>query len=204
MPGVLAFLPEYASLEDPVADVRAASVAAAAWVAEAGPVTVVADEQGRRVARLCWPVPRRRGRRTAYLVVANGSARRDDTAPGYLDARAVPFDDAVEAALRVPDPDALARLDIRLAESLLVGNPAGLVRLETSWRGAHRRPRPRRSAVRRRLLGRALGAGVGPQVEVRHGDVALALLVKPRHERSQPGRHGRAGLEGDDAPPRLS
>ena len=51
VPGVLAFLPEYAGLEDPVADVRAASVAAAAWVAEAGPVTLVADEQGSRVGR---------------------------------------------------------------------------------------------------------------------------------------------------------
>ena len=51
MPGVLAFLPEYAGLEDPVADVRAASVAAAAWVAEAGPVTLVADDQGARVGR---------------------------------------------------------------------------------------------------------------------------------------------------------
>ena len=51
MPGVLAFLPEYAGLEDPVADVRAASVAAAAWVAEAGPVTLVADDQGSRVGR---------------------------------------------------------------------------------------------------------------------------------------------------------
>ena len=48
----------------------------------------------------------------AYLVVANGSARRSDTAPGYLDERAVPFDEAVEAALRWPDPDALADVDV--------------------------------------------------------------------------------------------
>ena len=135
VPGVLAFLPEYAGLEDPVADVRAASVAAAAWVAESGPVTLVADDQGARVGRhLLSGAPEGDG--PAYLVVANGSARRDDTAPGYLDARAVPFDDAVEVALRAPDPDALAQLDTALAETLLVGNPAGLVRLGELVRGA--------------------------------------------------------------------
>ncbi len=135
VPGVLAFLPEYAGLEDPVADVRAASVAAAAWVAEAGPVTLVADDQGARVGRhLLRGAPEGDG--PAYLVVANGSARRDDTAPGYVDDRAVPFDDAVEVALRAPDPDALARLDTALAETLLVGNPAGFVRLGELVRGA--------------------------------------------------------------------
>ena len=51
MPGVLALLPEYAGREDPVPEVRAAALAASAWLAEAGPVTVVGDEQGRRVGR---------------------------------------------------------------------------------------------------------------------------------------------------------
>ena len=134
VPGVLAFLPEYAGLEDPVADVRTASVAAAAWVAEAGPVTLVADDQGSRVGRhLLGGAPEGDG--PAYLVVANGSARRSDAAPGYVDDRAVPFDDAVEAALRAPDPEALARLDVAVAGELLVGNPEGLVRLGELVRG---------------------------------------------------------------------
>ena len=51
VPGVLALLPEYASLTDPVAELRAACLAAVAWlVEEGGPVTVVADAQGRRVS----------------------------------------------------------------------------------------------------------------------------------------------------------
>ena len=41
----------------------------------------------------------------------------------------MPYDAAVEAALRAPDPDALARLDVDLGRELLVGNPLGLVRL---------------------------------------------------------------------------
>jgi len=135
VPGVLAFLPEYAGQEDPVAAVRAASVAAAAWVAEAGPVTVVADEQGARVGRHLLGGAQE-GDGSSYLVVANGSARRNDGAPGYVDARAVPFDDAVEAALRAPDPEALTRLDVGLASELLVGNPDGLVRLGELLRGA--------------------------------------------------------------------
>ena len=66
VPGVLAFLPEYGGIEDPVADVRAASLAAVAWLAEAGPVTVVADAQGTRVGRHLV--------RTAGGIVGEGSA----------------------------------------------------------------------------------------------------------------------------------
>ena len=134
MPGVLAFLPEYAGQEDPVAEVRAASAAAAAWVAEAGPVTVVADEQGARVGRQLL-AGAQEGDGPAYLVVANGSARRNDAAPGYVDQRAVPFDTEVEAALRAPDPEGLSLLDVALAGELLVGNPAGLARLGDLLRG---------------------------------------------------------------------
>jgi hypothetical protein len=132
VPGVLAFLPEYAGLEDPVAEVRAASRAAVAWLAEQDTtVEVVADDQGRRVAAqlLAERAMTAGGAGATYLVVANGSARRNDSAPGYVDARAVPFDAAVEAALRAPDSEALSRLDTGLAEELWVGNPAGLVRL---------------------------------------------------------------------------
>ena len=135
VPGVLALLPEYAGQEDPVPEVRAAAVAAAAWLAEAGPVTVVGDEQGGRVGRLLLEGASE-GDGSAYLVVANGSARRNDTAPGYVDERAVPFDAAVEAALSRPDPAALAGLEVDLAAALLVGNPAGRVRLGTRLRQA--------------------------------------------------------------------
>lgn len=136
VPGVLAFLPAYAGLEDPVAEVRAASVAAARWLAEAGPVTVVADQQGARIAGyLLDTVAARRGEGSC-LVVANGSARRTETAPGYVDERAVPFDDDVLAALRAPDPRALAAIDTDLARDLLVAHPDGLVALGSLLVGA--------------------------------------------------------------------
>jgi hypothetical protein len=136
VPGVLAFLPEYAGLEDPVADVRAASVAAAAWVAEAGPVRVEADDQGARIGgHLLDTVGGRHGD-GSWLVVANGSARRNDTAPGYVDDRAVPFDDRVLAALRGPDPGSLAAIDTGLARELLVAHPEGLVLLGGLLTGA--------------------------------------------------------------------
>ena len=135
VPGVLALLPEYAGQEDPLPEVRTAALAAAAWLAAAGPVTVVADEQGSRVGRHLLGGAAE-GDGPAYLVVANGSARRHDTAPGYVDDRAVTFDAAVETALCGPDPWALGDLDVDLAAALLVGNPPGLVRLGTLLRGA--------------------------------------------------------------------
>ncbi len=48
VPGALALLPEYAGIEDPVADLRAACVEAVGWLG--ADVTVLADAQGTRVA----------------------------------------------------------------------------------------------------------------------------------------------------------
>lgn len=63
------------------------------------------------------------------IVAGDGSARRCEHAPGYLDTRAEQFDAAVAAALRDGDGDALAELDERLgAELLAAGVPA--------WRAA--------------------------------------------------------------------
>jgi len=127
---VLALLPEYAGRVDPVAELRAACLEAVGWLGEAGPVTVVADEQGVRVARALLDAA---GASTdadaaapaAYLVVANGSARRTEQAPGFLDERAAGFDQRLGAALRGPDPAALDQLDLALADELLVGFPSG-------------------------------------------------------------------------------
>lgn len=63
--------------------------------------------------------------RVGLLVLGDGSARRSTSAPGYLDERAVPFDDAVEAALATGDADALAELDLDVAAQLMcAGAPA--------------------------------------------------------------------------------
>jgi hypothetical protein len=63
---------------------------------------------------------------SSVLVVADGSARRGEKAPGHLDERAFAFDDALVAALQQGDPDALLALDADLAEELLAQGRAPL------------------------------------------------------------------------------
>jgi hypothetical protein len=63
--------------------------------------------------------------RVALLAMGDGTARRSPSAPGYLDERAAPFDEAVERAVRAADLPALADLDPILAADLLAaGRPA--------------------------------------------------------------------------------
>lgn len=57
--------------------------------------------------------------RLGLLVMGDGSARRSERAPGYLDRRAVPFDDRVAVALGTGNPAALRRIDPDLGEALL-------------------------------------------------------------------------------------
>lgn len=94
--------------------------------------------------------------RVALLAMGDGTARRSASAPGYLDERAAPFDEAVERAVRTADLPALAALDPTLAADLLaVGRPAW-----QSLAGALSTPRP----------------GVGPlQTEVLYSDAPLGV-----------------------------
>ncbi|MCW2765606.1 MAG: hypothetical protein JWO11_1565 [Nocardioides sp.] len=150
-------LPEYAGLVDPVVELRAACLAAVAWLGETGPVEVVADAQGRRVAEALLAaagglvstsstpdvVETPEGKAapeapSAYLVVANGSARRGEKAPGHLDERAAGFDERLGRALRGPDLEALAGLDEGLGAELLVGNTTGLRELGGLLTAEHR------------------------------------------------------------------
>jgi hypothetical protein len=62
--------------------------------------------------------------RTGLLVMADGSARRSLKAPGYLDARAAPFDAKVQACLESGRLEELAELDPVLAAELLVAGRA--------------------------------------------------------------------------------
>jgi hypothetical protein len=63
--------------------------------------------------------------RVALLAVGDGTARRSASAPGYLDERAAPFDEAVERAVREGDLPAIAGLDPALAAELMAaGRPA--------------------------------------------------------------------------------
>lgn len=127
VPGVLALLPEYASLDDPVADLRAACLGAVRWLVESeGDVALLADEQGLRVGQhllaLAGGVISTSSiseSPATYLVVGNGSARRSEKAPGHLDERAFAFDDSLRRALTAPDSQALTNLDRQLAAELL-------------------------------------------------------------------------------------
>jgi hypothetical protein len=114
VPGVLALLPEYAGLTDPVADLRAACLGAVGWLGEE--VTILADEQGRRVAGHLLATTSRSGDEPSYLVVGNGSACRSEKAPGHFDERSMGFDDALRTALVAGD---LSGVDLRLGSELL-------------------------------------------------------------------------------------
>ena len=112
VPGALALLPSYGGIEDPVADLRAAALAAVRWLG--GAPRVVASAQGGRVAAaLVSEVPEAAS--DGVLVVANGSAKRTEKAPGHLDERALAFDDALRSALLAGD---LSHLDQDLALEL--------------------------------------------------------------------------------------
>lgn len=59
------------------------------------------------------------------LVMADGSAKRTDTAPGHIDERALAYDKVIAHALATGDAGAFARLDVRLGEHLwAAGAPA--------------------------------------------------------------------------------
>ena len=65
------------------------------------------------------------GGRVALLVMADGSAKRSTSAPGFLDERAEAFDASVASALAKGDAEALASLDPALgAELWAAGTPA--------------------------------------------------------------------------------
>lgn len=118
VPGCLALLSAYASLDDPVAGLRAACESAVAWLGR--DVRVIAEEQGARVAEELLARRTRHEESVAQscLVVANGSACRSESAPGYLDERAAPFDESLGTALSGPDPEALSEVDQQVAAQL--------------------------------------------------------------------------------------
>jgi hypothetical protein len=63
----------------------------------------------------------RADRTTSILVVGDGSACRSERAPGHLDARAEPFDDAVADLLRRGDANEFAAIERGAAVELMCG-----------------------------------------------------------------------------------
>ena len=74
-------------------------------------------------------------RSTAVIVMADGSACRGEKAPGHLHPDAIPFDDAIERALRTGDVDALAGIDPAQARALWCEGAAGFHVLAEIARG---------------------------------------------------------------------
>jgi hypothetical protein len=129
VPGVLALLPEYAGQQDPVADLRAACERAVGWLG--ADVTVLASAQGGRVADhlLGTRSARPPGGGPSYLAVGNGSAKRTEKAPGHVDERALPFDEALGEALahgRLRDVDLSAAPEL-WADTEAIGELARLL-----------------------------------------------------------------------------
>ena len=150
LPAAPVLLPEYAGLEDPVAALRGACVDAVSWLAEeagdalqvvaappdpanrarggevsvgtrlAGHLTALAGFGG-RMEPADGSAPGR-----AVLVLANGSSRRGEKAPGHLDERSSAFDDEALGALVGGHPAALAGLDDALGGELLADGISGL------------------------------------------------------------------------------
>jgi hypothetical protein len=137
VPSTLAFLPAYAGVEDPVADVRRAAIGATAWLVERHPDRISVLAAGARADNLARGVTESSGERVArhllaetgfsgdvgdgaagLLVVANGSATRSEKAPGHLDERAAAFDESIGRSLRSADTAALRGVDVALGEEL--------------------------------------------------------------------------------------
>ena len=128
VPSTLALLPEYASVDDPIAELRKAVDGAVAWLVEDGPATLLA----------ATPAAGRIGRHllsgkvatspAGLLVVANGSATRTEKAPGHFDERAAGFDATLGKALANGDLAALADLDLDLADELWAMPDADVLR----------------------------------------------------------------------------
>ncbi|WP_134323180.1 hypothetical protein [Cumulibacter soli] len=71
------------------------------------------------------------------LVCGGGSARRRDGAPGYIDERAVPHDDALAGLIANADAAALGTADVDLADELLddLARPLAVAaRLVARWK----------------------------------------------------------------------
>ncbi|MCW2620621.1 MAG: hypothetical protein JWL64_223, partial [Frankiales bacterium] len=115
----------------PPADRLPLALAIGAWLLDTTPGGVAVD----RVLQGVTSIPRARAAdlgaalvadgRIGLLICGDGSARRDEKAPGHFDPRAGGFDDAVVAAVSGAEPRALLDLDPLLAEALLVSGLPG-------------------------------------------------------------------------------
>jgi hypothetical protein len=129
VPGAPALLSQYASIEDPIPELRGAVRAAVPWLTEDGPASFArATPSSHRIAVELLGKDLDADARD-LLVVANGTATRTEKAPGHLNPRAQEFDDFLGRALAEGDLAALRSLtDDDLARELWAWPDADLFR----------------------------------------------------------------------------
>jgi hypothetical protein len=155
VPPVPALLPEYGGSSDAVPDLRKAVLEAVAWLAEHSPARVVVLGDGPDPANAARGVSASLSHRIAaslldqtgfggelvetwdgsdagVLVLANGSARRGEKAPGHLDSRAFGHDAMIEQALIDGDRETLRGLDTDLGSDLMAAGLEGLRQMAAS------------------------------------------------------------------------
>ncbi len=91
----------------------------AGWAGAVELTAVAWDAPPEEVAELAERIAGR-AERVALLVLGDGSARRGEKAPGYLDDRAFDFDASVARALAEGNAAALEAMDVSLADELMV------------------------------------------------------------------------------------
>jgi hypothetical protein len=109
--------------------------------------------------------------RVALLAVGDGSARRSESAPGYLDERAAPFDEAVTRAVRDGDLPAIAALDPVLAADLLAAGRPAWQALAGALAAGHP-PAPRRASGEQSA---GFLAADRPRTEILYSDAPLGV-----------------------------
>jgi hypothetical protein len=120
-----------------------------AWLMAQHPATAEANVQGLEVAAdesvsSCGHLGRGLADgapRVGLVVIADGTARRGPSAPGYTDERSAAVDETWTTALATGSPDALMTLDPTLTEALMMAGRTPLQVLAgaaagQSWRGA--------------------------------------------------------------------
>jgi hypothetical protein len=110
-------------------------LAQAGWTGPIEHVAVPFDADATAVEGAGAPLAGRADR-VLLLVVADGSARRSEQAPGHLDARSFGVDEQILAALRDVDPTGLLALDPLLAGEVLASGRAALQVLAHAMHGA--------------------------------------------------------------------
>jgi len=155
VPPVPAVLPGSAGLGDPLPDLRKAVLEAVTGLAERSPARLVMLGDGPDPANVARGVSVSLARRIAdsllgeagftgelvetldegdagLLILANGSARRGERAPGHLDDRAFAYDALIEHALADGDRQTLRGLDSELGSDLMASGIGAIKQLATS------------------------------------------------------------------------